>query len=301
MAKITGFDLYDVRFPTSLTFDGADAMNPDPDYAAAYVVIRADDDSAGHGFAFTIGRGNEVQLAAIAAIKPFLVGADVEETCANLGAVSRALVNESHLQWLGPEKGVMHMAIGAVVNALFDLAARRAGLPLWRYLATKSPKELCELVDFRYLSDALTRAEALEILKEGTQGRQTRNSSDRCLSGRWRAREHREPLVGSKVGRKGVSSRWRSGTLRDRATPGVLRLCGGVVFDGGAPCRVDRPPARTLLGSRRRRTRTLSRTACPWGLDGDESGLSRHVCLPERIGLGSTLAVMIADLGILGQ
>ena len=173
---ITALDTFDVRFPTSLHLDGSDAMNPDPDYSAAYVVIRTDaqDGLDGHGFAFTIGRGNDVQVAAIRALEPFVVGLPVDETLASLGAVYRMLAHDSQLRWLGPEKGVMHMAISAVVNALWDLAAKRAGKPLWKLLSDLSPEELVELVDFRYLTDALTPDEALEILRRAEPGRAAR-------------------------------------------------------------------------------------------------------------------------------
>jgi L-fuconate dehydratase len=175
-AVIASLETFDVRFPTSRHLDGSDAMNPDPDYSAAYVVIGTDagDGLEGHGFAFTIGRGNDVQVAAIRALEPFLVGLPIDEPPASLGDVWRTLVHDSQLRWLGPEKGVMHMAISAVVNALWDLAAKRAGKPLWRLLAEMSPEELVSLVDFRYLTDALTRDEALEILRRAEGGRTER-------------------------------------------------------------------------------------------------------------------------------
>jgi len=164
-ARITAVETHDIRFPTSLQLDGSDAMNPDPDYSAAYLVLRTDDPDghAGHGFAFTIGRGNDVQTAAIAALKPYVVGRPVD---ADLGELWREMVHDSQLRWLGPEKGVMHMAIGAVINAFWDLAAKRAGLPLWQLLARMSPEEIVHLVDFRYLTDALTPSEALTMLRE---------------------------------------------------------------------------------------------------------------------------------------
>jgi L-fuconate dehydratase len=176
VSRVVSLDTYDVRFPTSRELDGSDAMNPDPDYSAAYVVLRTDasDGHEGHGFAFTIGRGNEVQEAAIGALRPYLVDRPLEATLDNLGGLWRELVHDSQLRWLGPEKGVMHMAISAVVNALWDLKAKRAGLPLWRLLAAMSPEELVELVDFRYLTDALTRDEALSILRRSADGRAER-------------------------------------------------------------------------------------------------------------------------------
>ncbi|MDO5744456.1 MAG: L-fuconate dehydratase [Micrococcaceae bacterium] len=176
MSTITALSTTDVRFPTSRDLDGSDAMNADPDYSAAYVVLQTDagDQLEGHGFVFTIGRGNNVQAAAIEALGPFLVGRNVEELLGDMGGTWRWLVHDSQLRWLGPEKGVMHMAIGAVVNALWDLKAKREGKPLWALLAAMSPEELVDLVDFRYLSDALTRDQALQILIDAQPGRAKR-------------------------------------------------------------------------------------------------------------------------------
>jgi L-fuconate dehydratase len=175
-ASITALDCLDLRFPTSATLDGSDAMNPDPDYSAAYVILRTDaaNGQAGHGFCFTIGRGNEVVLAAIAALRPYVVGRRLDEVLENLGGFSAELVGDSQLRWLGPEKGVMHMAIGAVLNAAWDLAARCAGKPLWKLLGDLSPQQVVDLVDFRYLSDALTPAEALELLEAAAPGKAER-------------------------------------------------------------------------------------------------------------------------------
>jgi L-fuconate dehydratase len=174
MAKIIELDVMDIRFPTSRELDGSDAMNPDPDYSAAYVVLRTDDGPDGYGLAFTIGRGNDVQAAAIRALAPHVVGIDVPDDAAALSALYFDLVGDSQLRWLGPEKGVVHMAIGAVVNAAWDLAARRAGQPLWRFLSCLTPEEIVGLVDFRYLSDALTPDEALTLLREVAPGRDER-------------------------------------------------------------------------------------------------------------------------------
>ncbi|MDR6597782.1 enolase C-terminal domain-like protein [Saccharothrix longispora] len=171
MARITGVEVVDVRFPTSRDRDGSDAMNPDPDYSAAYLVLRTDDGPDGHGLVFTIGRGNDVQVAAIRSLAPHVLDRPVPETAADLGALYRELVGDSQLRWLGPEKGVAHMALGAVVNAAWDLAARRAGLPVWRFLAGMSPEEVVGLVDFRYLSDALTPDEALAVLRAAEPGK----------------------------------------------------------------------------------------------------------------------------------
>jgi L-fuconate dehydratase len=176
VSTITAIETTDIRFPTSSMLDGSDAMNPDPDYSAAYlrIVTDADDGLEGHGFVFTIGRGNDVQVAGIRALEGHLLGRDVEELLASMGATWRELVYDSQLRWLGPEKGVMHMAIGAVVNALWDLKAKRAGLPLWQVLARMSPAEIVELVDFRYLTDALTPEEALQMLEAAAPGRAER-------------------------------------------------------------------------------------------------------------------------------
>ncbi|MER6946951.1 L-fuconate dehydratase [Nonomuraea sp. NPDC000554] len=168
--RIVGMETHDIRFPTSRELDGSDAMNPDPDYSAAYVVLTTDDGFSGHGFAFTIGRGNDVQTAAISALEPYVVGRDVED----LGALYKEMVNDSQLRWLGPEKGVMHMAISAVVNALWDLKAKRAGKPLWLLLSEMTPEQIVDLIDFRYLSDALTPEQALQILKEAEPTRKQR-------------------------------------------------------------------------------------------------------------------------------
>jgi L-fuconate dehydratase len=178
VSHIIALETDDVRFPTSQSLDGSDAMNPDPDYSAAYVRLRtdADDGLAGHGFVFTIGRGNDVQVAAIRSLAPYLVGRDAEAILDDLGGLWRELVHDSQLRWLGPEKGVMHMAVGAVVNALWDLRAKRAGLPLWQLLAGMTPAEIVALVDFRYLSDALTPDEALKILEDAREGRAAREA-----------------------------------------------------------------------------------------------------------------------------
>jgi L-fuconate dehydratase len=167
MSTIVSVDTRDIRFPTSLELDGSDAMNPDPDYSAAYIAIRTDaaDGHVGHGFVFTIGRGNDVQVAALDALRGHLVGRDVDELLGDMGGTWRLLAHDSQLRWLGPEKGVMHMAIGAAINALWDLRAKRAALPLWQLLAGLSPEELVSLVDFRYLSDAITPDEALALFR----------------------------------------------------------------------------------------------------------------------------------------
>ena len=178
VSTIVAVDTADIRFPTSLQLDGSDAMNPDPDYSAAYLIVRTDagDGHDGHGFVFTIGRGNDVQVAALDALRGHLIGREVEPLLQNMGEAMRLLTHDSQLRWLGPEKGVMHMAIGAALNALWDLKAKRAGLPLWQLLARMTPAELVDVVDFRYIEDALTRDEALEILRAALPGRAAREA-----------------------------------------------------------------------------------------------------------------------------
>jgi L-fuconate dehydratase len=178
VSRIVALETADVRFPTSLSLDGSDAMNPDPDYSAAYLRVCTDavDGLEGHAFVFTIGRGNDVQVAGIRALASHLVGRDVEELLADMGALWRELVHDSQLRWLGPEKGVMHMAVGAAVNALWDLKAKREGRPLWALLSAMSPEELVALIDFRYLTDALTQDEALDILRAAEPGRARRKA-----------------------------------------------------------------------------------------------------------------------------
>ncbi len=167
MSRIRELEVLDVRFPTSRSLDGSDAMNPDPDYSAAYVVLRTDaaDGLEGHGLTFTIGRGTEVVVAAVHALEPLVVGRSVEELETDMGGFWRDLVGDSQLRWIGPEKGAIHLATAAVVNAVWDLIAKRAGKPLWKVLVDLSPEALVDLVDFRYLTDALTRDEALTMIE----------------------------------------------------------------------------------------------------------------------------------------
>ena len=174
MARITGVRTHDIRFPTSRFLDGSDAMNPDPDYSAAYVVLDSDDPGghSGHGFTFTIGRGNELCVAAIEALRPLVLGSDTDD----MGALARRLTSDSQLRWLGPEKGVVALATGAVVNAAWDLRAKIEGAPLWRVLSGLAPEEIVELVDWRYLSDALTPDRALSMLRAAEPGRAERTA-----------------------------------------------------------------------------------------------------------------------------
>ena len=164
---ITRLTVRDVRFPTSQTLDGSDAMNPDPDYSAAYVVLHTDraDELAGHGMTFTIGRGNEVCCLAIRALAPLVVGRTLESFTADMAGFWRHITSDSQLRWIGPEKGAIHLATAAVVNAVWDLWAKVAGKPLWRLIADLTPEQFVGCVDFRYLTDVLTPGDAVQMLQ----------------------------------------------------------------------------------------------------------------------------------------
>jgi len=172
MARITDLHVFDLRFPTSQQLDGSDAMNPDPDYSAAYVVLDTDAGALkGHGLTFTIGRGNEVVCLAIEALRHLVVGLELDWVKENPARFWRHLTGDSQLRWIGPDKGAMHLATGAVVNAVWDLWAKQAGKPVWRLVADMSPEEVLKIVDFRYLTDVLTPDEALAILKKAEAGK----------------------------------------------------------------------------------------------------------------------------------
>jgi L-fuconate dehydratase len=173
---IVGLEARDIRFPTSRWLDGSDAMHTDPDYSAAYVVLRTDsaDGLAGHGLTFTTGRGTEVCIAAMRALEPLVVGRTVEEIASDMRGFWRSLASDTQLRWLGPEKGVIHLATAAVVNAVWDLWAKRAGKPLWKLLSDMSPEELVACVDFRYISDVLTPEDAIDLLHRAREGSRTR-------------------------------------------------------------------------------------------------------------------------------
>lgn len=164
--KITRLTVRDIRFPTSRTLDGSDAMNPDPDYSAVYVTLHTDDGLEGHGITFTIGRGNEICVTAVRSLAPLVVDRDLESITADMRGFWRHITGDSQLRWVGPEKGVIHLATAAVVNAVWDLWAKSVGKPVWRMLAEMSPQEVVNCIDFRYITDALTPEEALRILEE---------------------------------------------------------------------------------------------------------------------------------------
>ncbi len=172
--RITSLTTHDLRFPTSSALDGSDAMNPDPDYSAAYVVLGTDGGVEGHGLTFTIGRGNEVVVAAIEALAPRVVGLEVEWIRAEPGKFWRHVTSDSQLRWIGPDKGAMHLATGAVVNAAWDLLAKLAGKPVWQLVGEMSPEQLVSIIDFRYLTDAITPEEALAIFRRAEPGKAER-------------------------------------------------------------------------------------------------------------------------------
>jgi len=171
MTRITGLTTHDLRFPTSQSLDGSDAMNPDPDYSAAYIVLETDGDHQGHGLTFTIGRGTEICVAAINAMRHLLVGLDLDWVREDMGRFWRHITGDSQLRWIGPDKGAIHLATGAVVNATWDLLAKEAGKPVWLLVGEMSPEEIVKLIDFRYMTDVLTKDEALEILRAAAPGK----------------------------------------------------------------------------------------------------------------------------------
>ncbi|MEM9047648.1 MAG: enolase C-terminal domain-like protein [Pseudomonadota bacterium] len=174
--KITRISAWDIRFPTSRALDGSDAMNPAPDYSATYVTVETAGGDLGHGLTFTIGRGNEVCVAAVDALVPLLRGVDLDDIQADLGGFWKRMTGDSQLRWLGPDKGVMHLATAAMVNAVWDLCAKARGLPVWRMLSEMRPEETVALVDWRYLADALDPGEARERLAEKASGRAARTA-----------------------------------------------------------------------------------------------------------------------------
>src|SRR3990170_7497789 len=175
---IRDFDIIDLRFPTSRTNAGTDAMHADPDYSAAYVVLKSDADLEGHGFTFTIGRGNEICVEAIRAFRPLVVGRTLEEITDQPAAFWRSLASDSQLRWLGPEKGVIHISMAAIVNAVWDLYAKAERKPVWKLLADMTPAQIVRCIDFRYITDALTPEEAIDLLE---RQRSTKADRERAL------------------------------------------------------------------------------------------------------------------------
>ena len=211
--RITAAEAFDIRFPTSLELDGSDAVHTDPDYSAAYVILRTDagDGVEGHGFCFTLGRGNEIEVAALEALAPLVVGLDLAEIVADSRSFSRLLTQDSQMRWLGPEKGVVHMAAAAINTAVWDLASKVAGKPLWKYLVDLPPEVLAAMADYQYLSDVLTEDEAVEMLRRSESGRADRER---------RLLEHGYPAYATSPGWLGYSD------------SKLVRLCREAVDDG---------------------------------------------------------------------
>ncbi|MBY5930932.1 L-fuconate dehydratase [Halomonas denitrificans] len=181
MTTITRVDARDIRFPTSRQLDGSDAMNEAPDYSATYVILHTDQETEGHGLSFTIGRGNDLCVAAVKALAPTLVGRRLEDITANMGAFWRELTSgDSQLRWLGPEKGVMHLASAALVNALWDLWAKHEGKPIWKLLVDMQPEELVRCLDFRFVTDAITPEEAIALLRRNAATKADREAEMRA-------------------------------------------------------------------------------------------------------------------------
>ena len=173
---IRSLDVFDLRFPTSRTLAGTDSMHPDPDYSAAYVVLKTGEGPEGHGFTFTIGRGNDICVAAIRAFAPLVIGKRLRDITADFAGFWRSLATESQLRWLGPEKGVIHISMAAIVNAVWDLYAKTEDKPVWKLLADMTPAQLVSCIDFRYITDALAPEEAIEILERGRSRRAAREA-----------------------------------------------------------------------------------------------------------------------------
>jgi L-alanine-DL-glutamate epimerase-like enolase superfamily enzyme len=173
---IIDLEVMDLRFPTARAAIGSDAMHPDPDYSAAYVILKTDGAHEGHGLTFTIGRGTEICVAAIQAFRHHVVGWRLDDLTADLGAFWRRLANDSQLCWLGPEKGVIHLSMAAIVNAVWDLYAKTEGKPVWKLLADMTPSQIVRCIDFRYISDALTPEEAVALLEAAPDERRARAS-----------------------------------------------------------------------------------------------------------------------------
>jgi L-fuconate dehydratase len=177
--SITSVEALDIRFPTSRQHIGSDAMNTDPDYSAAYCILRTSTGIEGHGLTFTIGRGNELCVAAIRALAPLVIGRTLESFTQNMAAFWRLITGDSQLRWVGPEKGVIHLATAAIVNAVWDLWAKAENKPLWELLTRMTPEQLVSCIDFRYIADALTPREALDILGRNALTRASREAEMR--------------------------------------------------------------------------------------------------------------------------
>lgn len=246
MTTITRVTARDIRFPTSRGLHGSDAMNPDPDYSAAYVVLETDhpDGLAGHGMTFTIGRGNELCVRGIEALAPLVMGRSLESIADDMGAFWRAITGDSQLRWVGPEKGVIHLATAAVVNAVWDLYAKSEGKPLWRLLADMTPEQIVRCIDFRYITDALTPNEAQQILQRHADSRPKRIAA---------LEEHGYPAYTTSAGWLGYSDEQLRQLCRDCLADGwsMFKIkVGRDLADDLRRCRIIREeigPDRRLM------------------------------------------------------
>jgi L-fuconate dehydratase len=180
--KLTGLSVRDIRTPTSRTLAGSDATHTDPDYSATYVVLSTDhaDRLEGHGLTFTIGRGNEICVAAAKSLAPLVIGLTLDSVTADMRGFWRRLTGDSQLRWIGPEKGALHLATAAIVNAVWDLWAKVEGKPVWKLVADMTPRQIVACIDFRYLTDAITESEALDILQRNAAMRARREAEMRA-------------------------------------------------------------------------------------------------------------------------
>ncbi len=180
MTTITRVEIQDIRFPTSRSLDGSDAMNAAPDYSAAYVILHTDDSSPeGHGLTFTIGRGNEIVVTALHSLSPLIEGRTLESITDNMGTFWREITGDSQLRWIGPDKGAIHLATAAIVNAVWDMWAKNEGKPVWKLLVDMTPEQLVRCLDFRFVTDALTPEEAICLLRRQASGKEAREAEMR--------------------------------------------------------------------------------------------------------------------------
>ena len=242
--RIVDLETIDVRFPTSRELDGSDAMNEAPDYSAAYVVLRAEGEGVteGHGFTFTIGRGNDLAVAAARAVGERAIGLELDDIAHDLGGFARHLGADSQLRWLGPDKGSIHLGTAAVVNAAWDLVAKRAGKPVWKLLSDMTPRQIVDLVDWRYLTDALTPEAALDMLTRKESGRAEREVY---------LREHGYPAYTTSAGWLGYDDAKLARLAREAVEQGwdsIKLKVGANLDDDIRRCRI----AREILGPDRR-------------------------------------------------
>ena len=241
---ITGLDALDLRFPTSRTSAGTDSMHKDPDYSAAYVILSTSAGIEGHGLTFTIGRGNELCVAAIDAMRHLVVGVTLEDIAADMAGFWRSLASESQLRWLGPEKGVIHLALAAIVNAVWDLYAKQQRKPLWKLLADMTPAQIVSAIDFRYITDVLTADEATDLLERQQAGKPSRETY---------LRQHGYPAYTTSAGWMGYSDEGIRGLVREALAAGWTHFkvkVGGTPEDDErrvALVREEIGPDRTLM------------------------------------------------------